>query len=319
MRLGLVPGANLVRIAVNGKEQPVVRDGAEYLFYVLPPAEAGKPATVDFAYEVPGGRRASTGISLAAPALNAPIENLTWSVRLPSGFALRSVFGDFEMREALPAARLDSRITGRYRVRSSRSALAMRPNLYPAPGNTSVQGSRRKPACRSTVRPKRRGLMKPPTRMRGFSSRISQASRLCSDSTRAARNCTWTIRCARRLWPTLPCPRCSLQSLAARAGRYRPCADGANPAGKFAYGSRCASAVCEAYCFATTRRRACPACRDAHPSAIRICSCFRARSSGRWGTSVATWNRDRAHGFCIAFRYPFLFWTACPLRMGCSR
>jgi hypothetical protein len=105
MRLGLVPGANLVRIAVNGKEQPVVRDGAEYLFYVLPPAEAGKPATVDFAYEVPGGRRASTGISLAAPALNAPIENLTWSVRLPSGFALRSVFGDFEMREALPAAR----------------------------------------------------------------------------------------------------------------------------------------------------------------------------------------------------------------------
>lgn len=105
MRLGLVPGANLVRIAVNGEEQAVVRDGAEYLFYVLPPAEADKPATVEFAYQVPGGRRAGTGISLAAPALNAPLENLTWSVRLPSGFALRSASGDFEMREALPAAR----------------------------------------------------------------------------------------------------------------------------------------------------------------------------------------------------------------------
>jgi hypothetical protein len=95
LRLRLPQGADLYNVLVNDEGASLVREGAEWLFYVFPAADEKKPATVRFVYAAAAGK----SMELEGPLLSVPMENLNWRVLIPEGFRLRDHKGDFEIRE----------------------------------------------------------------------------------------------------------------------------------------------------------------------------------------------------------------------------
>ncbi len=95
LRLKLPAGAALFNVLVNDEGVTLVREGGEWLFYVFPSPEVGRPATVRFVYSA----GTSKGKRLEGPILNVPMENLTWRVLVPEGWHMTDHDGDFDLRE----------------------------------------------------------------------------------------------------------------------------------------------------------------------------------------------------------------------------
>ena len=95
LRLKLPAKAALFNVLVNDEGAPLVREGDEWLFYVFPSADAGRPATVRLVYSA----GMSKGGRLEGPILNVPMENLSWRVLVPEGWQMASHGGDFELKE----------------------------------------------------------------------------------------------------------------------------------------------------------------------------------------------------------------------------
>ncbi len=95
MRLTLPEGADLFNVFVNDEGASLVREGNDWLFYVFPSPESGMPTEVRFVYsaEIEKGKR------LQGPAMDVPMENLTWQVLIPEGWRMSGYGGDFDLQE----------------------------------------------------------------------------------------------------------------------------------------------------------------------------------------------------------------------------
>lgn len=95
MRLSLPEGAELFNVFVNDEGASLVREGNDWLFYVFPSPEVGMPTEVRFVYsaEITKGKR------LQGPAIDVPMENLTWRVLIPEGWQLAGYDGDFDLQD----------------------------------------------------------------------------------------------------------------------------------------------------------------------------------------------------------------------------
>ncbi len=93
MRLKLPEGAELFNVFVNGEGAPLVREGSEWLFYVFPRPD-GQSSELRFTYaDTMKGRK-----QLQGPVLDVPMEDLTWRVLVPEGFAYSGHSGDFDLQ-----------------------------------------------------------------------------------------------------------------------------------------------------------------------------------------------------------------------------
>ncbi len=95
LRLKLPAGAELFNVLVNDEGATLVREGGEWLFYVFPSPEVGKPTVVRFVYSA----ALHKGKRLEGPVLDVPMENLTWRVLVPEGWQLADHGGDFDLKE----------------------------------------------------------------------------------------------------------------------------------------------------------------------------------------------------------------------------
>ncbi len=97
LRVRLPEGSRLFNTLVNGESVSVVREGDEYLFHVVPSTAADRTAKVRIVYSV---TQAQDGkITLRAPGLNVPLENVSWRVVIPPGYALDGYRGGLQLRE----------------------------------------------------------------------------------------------------------------------------------------------------------------------------------------------------------------------------
>jgi hypothetical protein len=102
LRVRLPEGAKLFNTIVNGESVPVVREGDAWLFHVAPTAAGDRAAAVRMVYatpSAPGGR-----VALAGPSLSVPLENVTWRVVIPPGYALDDYSGALQLREVRTGA-----------------------------------------------------------------------------------------------------------------------------------------------------------------------------------------------------------------------
>lgn len=95
LRLKLPQGAALFNVLVNDEGATLVREGDDWLFYVFPSPEVGRPATVRFVYSA-GTQK---GERLEGPVLDVPMENLTWRVLVPEGWRMTRHGGDFDLKQ----------------------------------------------------------------------------------------------------------------------------------------------------------------------------------------------------------------------------
>ena len=95
LRLALPKGSALFNVLVNDEGATLVREGDEWLFYVFPSPEVGRPATVRFVYSA----GTAMGKRLEGPILNVPMENLTWRVLVPEGWQMADHGGDFDLKQ----------------------------------------------------------------------------------------------------------------------------------------------------------------------------------------------------------------------------
>lgn len=93
LSLKLPAGAELFNVLINDEGATLVRKNSEWLFYVFPSPEDGKPASVRFVYSE---QKAGKG-KLRGPIMNVPMENLTWRVLIPEGFEMTDHSGDFDL------------------------------------------------------------------------------------------------------------------------------------------------------------------------------------------------------------------------------
>ncbi len=132
LRLQLPKGAELFNVLVNDEGATLVRENDEWLFYVFPAPEAGKPATLRFVYSAGTGK----STRLEGPVLNVPMENLTWRVLVPEGWHMAEHGGDFDLKQqsALGTFRLEDYqmfSVGKRRSDSQRaSAMLAQANSY---------------------------------------------------------------------------------------------------------------------------------------------------------------------------------------------
>ncbi len=103
--LRLPAEAELFHVAVNGEEMTVVREANDHLFHVVPGADLGEPATVEFGYGMRGGRHGKGQVNLSAPGFNVPLQNLTWRVRLPEGWDFTGHKGPVTLRGVMVEGR----------------------------------------------------------------------------------------------------------------------------------------------------------------------------------------------------------------------
>jgi hypothetical protein len=96
LRLILPGGVAPFNLLVNGEGIPLVQDRGAWLFYVLPSPLGDGLAEVKFTYAT---RSADPGW-LEAPALDLPLENLTWDVYLPEGWELGDSDGAFQLTKS---------------------------------------------------------------------------------------------------------------------------------------------------------------------------------------------------------------------------
>ena len=96
LRIAFEAESELFNVFVNGESVGVVRDGAGYLFYVVP-GTGGSDAEVEFAYAVDG--EAGESLALKSPEISVPLENIEWRVIVPEGYELNDIGGDLELKE----------------------------------------------------------------------------------------------------------------------------------------------------------------------------------------------------------------------------
>jgi hypothetical protein len=101
LRLKLPKDSQLFNVLVNDEGAPLVREGNDWLFYVFPEPEGGRPASVRFVYSTRFGEE----LKLEGPSLDVPLENLTWKVLIPDGWRLTGHEGDFDLKGALSSGR----------------------------------------------------------------------------------------------------------------------------------------------------------------------------------------------------------------------
>ncbi|MEY2880814.1 MAG: hypothetical protein RLZZ15_3194 [Verrucomicrobiota bacterium] len=99
LRVRLPAGARLFNTFVNGEGVAAVREGDAWLFYVFPnpTAKAGHTAVVRLVYAAPAA--APDRLGLVAPSVGVPLENVTWRVVIPPGYALDRYAGGLRLRE----------------------------------------------------------------------------------------------------------------------------------------------------------------------------------------------------------------------------
>jgi hypothetical protein len=97
LRVRLPEGARLFNTAVNGESVAAVREGDAYLFYVAPGTAVERVANVRIVYAVT--KPADGRIVLRAPGLNVPLEDVSWRVVIPPGYALEDYEGGLRLRE----------------------------------------------------------------------------------------------------------------------------------------------------------------------------------------------------------------------------
>ncbi|MEO8617123.1 MAG: DMT family transporter [Luteolibacter sp.] len=95
LRLKLPKKSELFNVLVNDEGATLVREGDEWLFYVFPSPEVGRPATVRFVYSA----GTTKGKHLEGPVLNVPMEDLTWRVLVPEGWKMTDHSGDFDLKQ----------------------------------------------------------------------------------------------------------------------------------------------------------------------------------------------------------------------------
>jgi hypothetical protein len=134
LKLNLPKGAVLFNVLVNDEGVTLVRENDEWLFYVFPAPEIGKPATVRFVYSA----GADQAIRLEGPVLNVPMENLTWRVLVPEGWHMTAHHGDFDLKQQdwLGVFRLEEYKTSSLTKRKSDS---MRASAMLAQANSYLQ------------------------------------------------------------------------------------------------------------------------------------------------------------------------------------
>jgi hypothetical protein len=96
LRVRLPERARLFNTWVNGDAVSAVRSGDDYLFYVNPTHAGDTSAQVRIVYVDTAGAR---GPVLIAPRLNVPLENVSWRVIVPQGYALDDYSGNLRLRE----------------------------------------------------------------------------------------------------------------------------------------------------------------------------------------------------------------------------
>jgi hypothetical protein len=99
LRLRLPQGSSLFNVLVNDEGVSLVREGDAWLFHVFPAPEGDRPASVRFVYSAGCGK----GLKLEGPALDVPLENLTWRVLVPEGWQLAGHEGDLDLKEETAA------------------------------------------------------------------------------------------------------------------------------------------------------------------------------------------------------------------------
>jgi len=150
LRLKLPKGANLFNVLVNDEGAPLVREGDDWLFYVFPAPEGGRPASVRFVYSAPAG----SNLKLEGPALDVPLENLTWRVLVPDGWKLSGHSGDFDLKGETAAGvfRLEDyqSFVSRKRAADARDAVALldQANTWLANGEQDKAGQALSKAAR---------------------------------------------------------------------------------------------------------------------------------------------------------------------------
>lgn len=97
LRVRLPVGARLFNTFVNGQSVTVVRDGETWLFHVAPGTPGQRGAAVRLVYSAQAGSKGDVG--LVGPSLSVPLENVTWRVVLPPGYALDDYRGALRLRE----------------------------------------------------------------------------------------------------------------------------------------------------------------------------------------------------------------------------
>lgn len=95
MRLKLPEGSELFNVHVNDEGAPLVREGGDWLFYVSPSPDSEKESEVRFVYSSGNIKKGA----LVGPDLDMPMENLTWRVLVPEGWAMVDYEGNFDLIE----------------------------------------------------------------------------------------------------------------------------------------------------------------------------------------------------------------------------
>jgi hypothetical protein len=125
LRLKLPKDSRLFNVLVNDEGAPLVREGDDWLFYVFPAPEGGRPASVRFVYSTRYGKE----MKLEGPSLDVPLENLTWDVLVPDGWRLAGHEGDFDLKGAVSSGsfRLEEyqSFVNRKRETDAREAVAL--------------------------------------------------------------------------------------------------------------------------------------------------------------------------------------------------
>jgi hypothetical protein len=96
LKVLLPKGGELYNAFVNGESVTVVRENAEYQFYILPGAD-DRTAKVRFVYRMPGQKLKK--LQLGSPKLNVPLENIEWRVVVPADYELVDSDGDLDLRD----------------------------------------------------------------------------------------------------------------------------------------------------------------------------------------------------------------------------
>jgi len=100
LRIRLPGGATLYNAFVNGESVSIINEEDVFLFHVVSNPFNNGPARVSFVYAIPGGERTIGKLSLIAPRLPIPLENMDWQVVVPEGMRLAEHSGDLEHKGA---------------------------------------------------------------------------------------------------------------------------------------------------------------------------------------------------------------------------
>ena len=101
LRVTLPESASLLNVLINDRFIDVVRDGKDYLFYVLPLGDQNS-ANVELNYLTNRAEegQATENLDLVLPELSAPLENIEWEVFAPEGYQLGRFKGDLDLEES---------------------------------------------------------------------------------------------------------------------------------------------------------------------------------------------------------------------------